>query len=205
VTPASRLPLGVVKVGGSLFDLPELGPRLERWLERYHTATGRGVALLPGGGAAADVVRDLDRIHRLGEERSHWLALHALTVNAHFLANLLPRAVVVRDEENLRLAGEQGQVPVLDAAAFLAADEARNRGPTLPHTWEATSDSVAARLALVLRARELVLLKSARLSPGAQWSDAARLGLVDPVFAGLVRGTAGLVVRLVDFRTWSGD
>src|SRR5262249_50947889 len=80
----------VVKVGGSLYDLPGLGARLRAWLERLPS---REVLLVPGGGPAADVVRDLDRLHRLGEEAAHWLALRALSVNARFLAALLPGAV----------------------------------------------------------------------------------------------------------------
>src|SRR5262245_19403362 len=82
----------VVKVGGSLYDLPDLGPRLQRWLDALHT---RSILIVPGGGALADAVRDLDQIHGLGEETAHWLALRALTLNAYFLAALLPGAVVV--------------------------------------------------------------------------------------------------------------
>lgn len=52
--------LVVVKVGGSLFDLPDLGPRLRAWLKTLRTAD---VLLVPGGGPTADVVRSLDRAH----------------------------------------------------------------------------------------------------------------------------------------------
>ena len=61
-----------MKVGGSLYDLPDLGPRLRRWLDAH---APREVIVAPGGGPFADVVRDLDRAHRLGEETSHWLAV----------------------------------------------------------------------------------------------------------------------------------
>ena len=87
----------VVKVGGSLFDLPGLGSRLVSWLE---TLPHSEVLLVAGGGVAADVVRQLDRCHGLGEETSHWLALRALSLTAHLLASLLqphrPIAVVER-------------------------------------------------------------------------------------------------------------
>ena len=44
----------VVKVGGSLYDLPDLGPRLRRFLDGLDDPDR---LVVPGGGAAADVVR----------------------------------------------------------------------------------------------------------------------------------------------------
>jgi aspartokinase-like uncharacterized kinase len=179
----------VIKVGGSLFGLPDLGPRLRRWLP---TLARADLLLVPGGGAAADVVRDLDRRHGLGEERAHWLALRALTLTAHFLADLLPGARVVADPR------ETAGLAVLDAYAFARADDA------LPHSWAVTSDSVAARAAAVARADRLILLKSVSPAPflpgaGADWAEAARLGLVDPTFPALVRH-AGLHVDMLNCR-----
>ena len=66
----------IVKVGGSLYDLPDLGPRLLRLLDRPEM---QPTFVVPGGGRLVDDIRGLDRLHRLGEEASHWLAL---SVNA---------------------------------------------------------------------------------------------------------------------------
>src|SRR5271166_3401866 len=71
----------VVKVGGSLFSMPDLAQRLRRWLAQ----AGPRILLVPGGGAAADVVREFDKCHSLGEEASHWLALWSLRLNAELL------------------------------------------------------------------------------------------------------------------------
>src|SRR5262249_28790698 len=119
----------VVKVGGSLFDLPDLCPRLSRWLA---TLSARRVLLVPGGGPTADVLRLLDRVHRLGEEASHWLALQALALNAHFLARLLPGVVTAGWEECPPL-WQAGQVPILDAHRFVLSDE--GSAGALPHLW----------------------------------------------------------------------
>src|SRR5260370_31880678 len=86
MSSAALKPLVVVKIGGSLFDWPELKPRLQQYLA---TLSGTNFILIPGGGHAADAVRELDRVHFLGEDAAHWLALHALTANAPFLAPLL--------------------------------------------------------------------------------------------------------------------
>jgi aspartokinase-like uncharacterized kinase len=177
----------VIKVGGSLYNLPDLGPRLRGWLA---TLPARDILLVPGGGATADAVRAFDRLHRLGEERSHWLALQALSVNARLLAALLPGCRVVADVQ------EQAGWRVLDAYRFALADE--EHPGRLPHCWDVTSDSVAARAATVAGARELVLLKSVALPLGViDWAEAGRRGLVDPFFAEAARG---LAVRVINFR-----
>ena len=52
---------------------------------------------------------------------------------------------------------------------------------TVPHTWDATSDSIAAWLATELHTSELVLLKSVS-RPSGVMANAARAGLVDRCF-----------------------
>src|SRR5262245_54560016 len=127
----------VIKVGGSLFVRPDLSERLRTWLPTLPT---REILLVPGGAAAADVIRDLDRCYHLGEEKSHWLALRAVALNAWFLASLLPDVAVVTDLGACLACWQQGKTPILDAHAFSAADEARPGH--LPHSWDVTSDSL---------------------------------------------------------------
>jgi aspartokinase-like uncharacterized kinase len=154
---------------------------------------------VPGGGPSADVIREYDRLHQLGEERAHWLALRVLQLNAHFLAELLGGVPVVDGPEECGVA--PGSRAILDAHTFARSDE--TRPGRLPHTWKATSDSLAARAARVGGAARLVLLKSVSLpSSVASWSEAAQLGLVDPLLAQVV-GTE-LQVSVVNLRTWTG-
>jgi aspartokinase-like uncharacterized kinase len=183
----------VVKVGGSLFDLPDLGPRLCGWLDRH---APREVLLVPGGGPAASAIRTLDRTHALGEETSHWLALRALAINAALLAALVPASCVIDGLDLAELVWEQNRVPVLDAFAFCEADE-ENDGH-LPHSWAVTSDSVAARAAVVMNAAELVLFKSAPPPPGdaAAW---AASGYVDEWLPRVLAETDARL-RAVDLR-----
>ena len=104
-------PAVVVKVGGSLFDWPDLKSQLPRFLAGL---SGKTVVVVPGGGKAADAVRDLDQRFNLGEVISHWLALRALTLNAHFLAELLP-GIGGQPEKQLRKCPAAGS-ELLDAA-----------------------------------------------------------------------------------------
>jgi aspartokinase-like uncharacterized kinase len=185
--------LTVVKVGGSLFDLPDLASRLMDWLHDQGP-----VLLVPGGGAMADAVRSLDRQHRLGEEAAHWLALRAMSLNAHILASLLPSATVVRSVEESWPRIQAGQIPVLNAHAFAAADE--RRPGSLPHSWAVTSDSLAARVAVVAGARRLFLLKSADIPPTVSWTEAGRRGWVDAFFAEIARRAPGMEIRTINLR-----
>jgi aspartokinase-like uncharacterized kinase len=175
--------LVVFKVGGSLLDWPELPARLAEVLAAYRQDR---VALVVGGGTAADVVRSFDRIHGLGELRAHDLAMRSLDLTAHLLATLVDGLVVVERSGELRSAWDGGRVPVLLPRTILAEVETRASRP-LPHSWELTSDSIAAVIAVHLGAAELVLLKSAPLPPDVDPREAGRLGLVDPCFAEAVR------------------
>jgi aspartokinase-like uncharacterized kinase len=185
----------VVKVGGSLYDMGDLGPRLRRWLEELD---GTDVALVSGGGEMADAVRNFHHVHGLDEHSAHWLALGALALNAQFLAWLVGRGRVARDVPACRDAWAGGLIPVLDMDAFTRADE--RRPGRLPASWRVTSDSLAARAAAVLGASQLVLLKSVSVPDGMSWQEAGRQGHVDAAFAEVVAAVPGLQVRALNFR-----
>jgi aspartokinase-like uncharacterized kinase len=185
----------VVKIGGSLFDLENLGPRLQSFLAGLNTSD---VILVPGGGPTADLVRAWDRAFHLGEERAHWLALRALTFNAHFLASILPDAQVIHKLEDCDPLLARGAKAIMDMHAWALADE--SSPDHLPHTWSVTSDTLAARIAIRSGAAELILLKSVDFL-GKNWQEAAAAGIVDPLFAEIMsRIGPGLQVRLVNFR-----
>jgi 5-(aminomethyl)-3-furanmethanol phosphate kinase len=197
-----ELELCVVKLGGSLLDLPDLSVRLRTWLATLPPQDA--VVLVPGGGPTTDIIRDLDQRWHLGEERAHWLALRALTLNAHIVSNLLPGARIIAQREDVFVPGSGPCL--LDAHAFAGADEHGLNGPPLPHCWDATSDSLAARVAVAWRAERLILLKSVAIPSTLSWADAGRAGLVDPLFLEIVRGAGeNLSISAVDFRNWEGS
>jgi aspartokinase-like uncharacterized kinase len=181
----------VVKVGGSLFDLPDLKMRLDRFLASLGDAN---VLIVPGGGALADVVRMHDQTHQLGEEASHWLAITALSVNARFLQALLPDAKLIGDWR----APDDRATYILDALPFFEADEAN--ADHLLHSWDVTSDSLAVRAATLIDAGEVILLKSVDWS-GNDWSSAGKANVVDGYFGQALRSTT-LQVRVVNLRTF---
>jgi 5-(aminomethyl)-3-furanmethanol phosphate kinase len=187
-----RHPLVIVKVGGSLYDVPDLAVRVRDWLDRSCAAR---TLLVPGGGPLANAIRGLDRIHRLGEEASHWLALQALSVNAHMLSLLLPEMPLL---PAVPQAGEVAGRFILDPLPFFKEDE-RHAG-CFPHLWQVTSDSLAVRVAMRAAAAELVLLKSVAWQAADGWVNAARTGVVDGFFDEALRRAPKLAVRVVNLR-----
>jgi aspartokinase-like uncharacterized kinase len=196
----------VVKVGGSLFDWPELGQRLGQWLETLSATT---VLLIPGGGPVVKFIRNVDRWHHLGEESAHWLALHALSVNAHLLTTILipfcsSKPVVITDLQETDAIWAHHRVPILDPFPFALQDE--DQTDHLPHSWSVTSDSLAARVAACIRAGKLFLLKSTDIPN--DWMDSNE-GIVDPYFETAVRSAHSmnepLSVSAVNLRKWRGS
>jgi len=185
----------VVKLGGSLLDLPDLGPRLRAYLDDQRS-DGSCVALVVGGGPTTDAVRTLDRVHGLGEAVAHDLALRGLALNAHAVRALLGRGEVVSRVADLVVT----PLAILDPWSLLVELERAAGGPLLPHVWDATSDSVALVLAAALGATTLYLLKSVGpagpLDPGGTHPR----DVVDPCFGGLWRDRPGVRVEVVPFR-----
>ena len=143
----------VVKLGGSLLADP---PRLQRTLDTLGSiAGGCRIVVIPGGGPFADAVRDVD--HRLGlsADAAHWMAILAMDQYAYVLASRLPNAVLVESQEECMRALADGAIAVLAPSRWLKAAD------RLPHSWEVTSDSLAAWLAGELGASRLVLIKAA--------------------------------------------
>ncbi|MCH8830488.1 MAG: hypothetical protein IID45_13005, partial [Planctomycetes bacterium] len=102
----------------------------------------------------------------------HQLALRAMTLSAHLLSELLAGAKVVANREDAEAVWEQGGYPVLNAHDFLN-DEESAANESLPHTWDCSSDSIAAWIAIRWPADELVLLKSVD-APSSHRSSARR-------------------------------
>lgn len=143
----------VVKVGGSLLSTPE---HLQPVLDAIGTAALiRPLLVVPGGGPFAETVRDVAGQFDLDDDAAHWMAVLAMDQYAHLLASRISAGTVVVGTRGMSIALEARRVPVLAPSQWL-----READP-LPHSWEVTSDSIAAWVAGQVRARHLVLVKPA--------------------------------------------
>jgi 5-(aminomethyl)-3-furanmethanol phosphate kinase len=174
----------VIKLGGSLLDLPDVLSRLARFVEAEPAARR---LIVIGGGDAADVVRLFDAKFGLDEEAAHWLAIRAMELNAHCIAAVMkdsqPRsASLVSSPDACVRAWERdaSSLLIMDPLRWLQDEHAR--GVTIPHRWSFTSDSIAAHVATVLGAERLTLLKSTLPAEGCDLRAAAAAGVIDGDF-----------------------
>lgn len=116
----------VLKIGGSLFDSSKA-------LLRRVAAEGLDVLVVPGGGAFADVVRDVYGKCDLSDDAAHWMALLAMDQYGYYLS----------DGTGVPLSGKIGGKGTRIALAY----EILRKDDALPHSWDVTSDTIAAWMA----------------------------------------------------------
>ena len=170
----SRVRTCVVKVGGSLLAAADLPARLQAWLHNEAAAhVPTHFVLVVGGGKLVDAVREIDRRTPLGDDAAHWICIELLNVTCRLLAARLPELDVVEDFAILESRLHRPGITLYGPHQFMKCIEPHRPGTRLGQNWSVTSDSIAARLAVVLAADELVLLKSA--TPPSQRGKATPL------------------------------
>ncbi len=184
----------VVKLGGSLYDHPHLVPGVHKWLA---TREESRVVIVAGGGVIADAIRELDRWQNLGHERSHFYALQTTQLATTIFSERTGLPIVPHQLAWWE-APAVSRVHLLNSDVFLQRYEAQFGD--VPHTWELTTDSIAAYAAGVANC-PLVLLKSVDVPAETSWQAAADAGWVDPHFPGVV-AKYRLAAKSLNFRRW---
>ena len=184
------VPIRVAKLGGSLFSLPDLGPRFLRELASWPASRW---VIVPGGGAVADQVREWDKQFSLGEVQAHDLAIRSMSLTARLLELIIPRACKVDSFREMESVWSADGLVIANIGPLLKNGSDRPQPPT---SWDVSSDSLAAWLAHELRAEELIVFKSIPC-PGAGIPEWSAQGAVDPHFPVVA---AGLNVRWVNLR-----
>ena len=171
--PAPKHPRPVaVKLGGSLANSPDL----PAWIAALD-ACRLPLIIVPGGGAFADTVRDMQKKMRFDDEAAHHMALVAMQQYGIALAALWPRLAGVATPAAIRRALRLGQVACWNPTGMV-------RDAALPKSWDVTSDTLAAWLAAQFNADRLILIKSVDVPNGAETTlaELAAANLVDPLF-----------------------
>jgi aspartokinase-like uncharacterized kinase len=134
----------IIKLGGSLLAK---GRELVHFLREYAERTARQLVIVPGGGPFADCIKTVASHEGVSNDAAHWMAVLAMHQYGLFLADGDPAFPIV---ENLEDVPTAGPLCILLPYAILKADD------TLPHSWDVTSDTIAAFIATKLGERSFI-------------------------------------------------
>jgi aspartokinase-like uncharacterized kinase len=124
----------LIKLGGSLINTART---IVKDLIEYTNLTSETIIIVPGGSIFADTVRRVDP----GGESAHWMAVLAMEQYGYYLADGTGAQLI----ESLKIP-DKGTYILLPYRILKEKDE-------LPHTWDVTSDTIAAWVAIQLGAR----------------------------------------------------
>ncbi len=171
----------VAKLGGSLAG----DTSLRRWLNELSQPGSARIAVVPGGGPFADAVRAAQDRWRFSDDAAHAMAIEAMDQFGRVLCAIEERAVPCSTLADIETAWANRRLPAWLPSRMMRDDR------SLPHTWDVTSDTIAAWLAKALSARNLLLVKSCQLPAGVV--DPALLaaaGIVDRELPAFLSRTA---------------
>lgn len=170
----------VIKLGGSLLTT-DSARQLPNWLARQTGATN---VVIVGGGPFVDVIREFDELWGLAADVTHWLSIRAMGLTAQIVSHQIGAVEIITSLGRLR--ESSAELCLFTVEDFLRNIDSPSASP-LPRGWDVTSDSIAARIAAAIAARELVLLKSCLPAANASWQQLAASGYVDNHFPRVVR------------------
>jgi hypothetical protein len=127
--------IAVIKLGGSLLAQ---GRDIVHVLCDYAAKKGLLLIIVPGGGPFVEPVKELSRQGCITEEAAHWMAVLAMHQYGFFLANGEVSIPLVESVEEIH---KVQHICIVLPYNILKADD------SLPHTWDVTSDTIAAFIA----------------------------------------------------------
>ena len=157
----------VIKLGGSLLGSDNLRERLPRRLQQAREKIGVPLEqlVIVGGGKIVDAIRQRDRTHPGDPADVHWHCVELLAKSHQIVHHQFPHWHTVATADQLNDAINRGFSTA--EATLVSVDSFYHRGTdcSLPTDWRTTSDAIAAYLATIVNADELVLVKSCRSPP----------------------------------------
>ena len=139
----------VLKVGGSLAEDPASLARLCQKLSVL--AKTYRILIVPGGGEFADTVRKFDKTYSLSNMVAHKMAILAMDQYGFFLSDITPNSYVSYSLKEISNSVKE-RMPI-----FLPSKLMFRENP-LEHSWDVTSDTIAAYIAGLLHTEKLILV-----------------------------------------------
>jgi len=125
----------IIKLGGSLLAQ---GREIVRFLSDYAEKNALFFIIIPGGGPFVVVIRELAERRTISDDAAHWMAVLAMHQYGFFLAD---GEIAIPLVESLEEVSNVGHICIVLPYQILKADD------SVPHTWDVTSDTIAAFIA----------------------------------------------------------
>jgi len=175
-----------IKIGGSLDDEKSL-PGIIRAIEKIQ-ATGAELLIIPGGGAFADFIRERCAKRNTPDSAAHFQATLGMAQFGHELAARFTNAALAHNLAETETIWAAGRIAVFIPYPFILTLD------KLPHSWDATSDTISLEICKSLGVKKLVLLKSVDCVTDANGKVISEMNaanppatdVVDPLFFGYV-------------------
>ncbi len=163
----------IVKIGGSLAT----DETLPYWLDVLSCYGGGDVVIVPGGGPFAELVLKSQGFWHFDDSSAHRMALMAMSQYGIMMSGMRPDLVPVQQLQDIKGVLNRAGVPVWLPARLLGETH------EVEHSWDVSSDSLAAWLAQQLGATHLLLVKSMTLEERAlPVGELMASGVVDAAF-----------------------
>ena len=124
----------IIKLGGSL---QEKGREIIRFLSDYAEKNAHTFIIIPGGGHFVKRIKELSEQEVISDDAAHWMAVLGMHQYGFYLADGSGIEIVESMEELRNVV----HIGVLLPYNLLKEDD------SLPHTWNVTSDTIAAFVA----------------------------------------------------------
>ncbi|NOQ14899.1 MAG: uridylate kinase [Methyloprofundus sp.] len=170
----------VLKLGGSLLSSPAA---LMQCLQLACQQEQGQLVIVPGGGVFADQVRLTQKQWQYDDKVAHYMAILAMQQMALLLQGLCADLVLVDKVAAIAPALQRHKLVVWSPLA----SELDAAG--IPASWDVTSDTLAAWLAIQLSAARLILVKSAELPENATLEQLSISGVIDKALTRLVHNS----------------
>lgn len=164
--------MNVVKLGGSLLETGKIFDCL-----KHIVLQNQNTVVVCGGGVFANCVRDTQQKWGFDEVAAHEMALLAMKQTAIMCQNLQPEFALVSktlDLKNHPLAIWSPNINELNAAQ-------------IKPSWNVTSDSLAAWLAVKLNAEALLIVKACDVDSKCSVSELQKHGVIDSMFENFIK------------------
>ena len=142
----------IFKIGGKILeDFDNLNSTISQLRQLYKKKLISNIILIPGCGSFANFIRNAYSELRFTEELAHWMGIISMNYNGLELIKKFPNLEATEDFN--RLKNLKKSFCLFLPFQFLKDND------KLPHSWDATSDSITLFLAKELGLNECFLIK----------------------------------------------